>query len=159
MRIQWDAVTKTLTVYVDGILRVSAVKDLVTDVFNGNPLVYWGFTAGTGALVNLQKFCTALNPAFHFAPNQKRCVNEPITFYDSTISFTTIAKIYWNFGDGSPIDSVNLNPVHIYAAAGDYTVIQKVIGADGCEAKRKNADSGNRPLRSFFICFLEVESF
>ncbi|HMC99253.1 MAG TPA: PKD domain-containing protein, partial [Ferruginibacter sp.] len=134
LRIVWDATAKSLTVYVDGSMRVSATKDLVTDVFAGNPMVYWGFTGGTGALYNLQKFCTALNPTFHFAATQKRCVNEPITFYDSTISFTTIAKIYWDFGDGSPIDSIHLNPVHVYATGGDYTVKQTVVGADGCQA-------------------------
>ena len=139
LRIKWDVATKTMSVYIDGVLRVSAIKDLVTDVFSGNSLVYWGFTGGTGSLVNLQSFCTALNPMFHFTPDQKRCINQPITFYDSTISFTTIAKFYWDFGDGSPIDSVNLNPVHIYTAPGDYIVKQRVVGADGCTATNTQA--------------------
>jgi gliding motility-associated-like protein len=134
MRIQWDAAAKTLSTYMDGVLRVTAVKDLVNDVFGGNPLVFWGFTGGTGALVNAQKFCTALNPGFHLAPDQKTCVGEPITFFDSTVSFTNIAKFYWDFGDGSPLDSVHTNPVHIYTTGGEYTIILKVIGADGCEA-------------------------
>jgi gliding motility-associated-like protein len=150
LRIQWDAATKTLSTYIDGILRVSAVKDLVTDVFSGNPLVYWGFTGGTGSLVNLQSFCTALTPHFYFSFNQKRCVNEPITFLDSTISFTTIAKFYWDFGDGSPIDSVDLNPTHVYTIAGDYTVIQTVVGADGCPATNtQTVRVGSKPVANF----------
>ena len=36
LRIVWDATTKTITAYVDGVLRVSAVKDIVTDVMLGN---------------------------------------------------------------------------------------------------------------------------
>ncbi len=163
LRIQWDVVTKTMSVYIDGTLRVSAIKDLVTDVFSGNPLVYWGFTGGTGALVNLQSFCTALNPMFHFVLNQKRCVNEPITFYDSTISFTTIAKFYWDFGDGSPIDSVNLNPVHTYTMAGNYTVIQRVIGADGCQATNTQMVTiGSKPIADFIHlddCVLNTISY
>jgi hypothetical protein len=40
MRIQWDAATKTLSAYIDGSLRVSTVKDFVTDIFAGNPMVF-----------------------------------------------------------------------------------------------------------------------
>ena len=134
LRIEWNAATKTLSAYIDGVLKVTATKDFVTDIFGGDPLVYWGFTGSTGGENNLQKFKTALNPSFSFSPAQKRCINEPVTFNTTTISFTTIAKFYWDFGDGSPIDSVNLNPVHVFVPAGDYTVKQRVIGADGCEA-------------------------
>lgn len=150
LRIVWDAITKTLTTYVDGSLRLTAVKDFVTDVFLGNPMVYWGFTGSTGAEFNYQGFKTALNPSFYFSPNQKRCVNEPITFYDSTITFTPLAKFWWDFGDGSPIDSVNLNPVHIYTTAGDFTVIQRVRGADGCEAiNTQVVRIGSKPIAYF----------
>ena len=150
LRVTWDAAAKTLTAYVDGVLRVSAVKDIVTDVLSGNPQVYWGFTGSTGGEFNLQQFKTALNPYFHFAPNQKRCVGESITFFDSTISFTNIAKFYWDFGDGSAIDSVNLNPVHTYTTAGDYTVIQRVIGANGCEATNTQiVRIGSKPVARF----------
>jgi gliding motility-associated-like protein len=134
LRIVWEAATYKLTVYIDGIERATATKNFIADVFNANPLVFWGFTGSTGGSNNIQKFRTALNPAFNFLPTQKRCVNEPIQFRDSTISFTNIVKFYWDFGDGSPIDSVNLNPSHTYFVGGDYTVVQRVIGADGCEA-------------------------
>ncbi|TSA42684.1 MAG: PKD domain-containing protein [Chitinophagaceae bacterium] len=150
LHIIWDVPTKTLTVLVDGVLRVSAVKDFVTDIFSGNPMVYWGFTGSTGGAKNWQRFRTALNPSFHFGPAQKRCVNEPISFFDSTISFTSLAKFYWNFGDGSPVDSINLNPVHTYTVAGDYTVIQRVIGADGCEATNtQTVRIGSKPIARF----------
>ncbi len=150
LHIIWDVPTKTLTVLVDGVLRVSAVKDFVTDVFSGNPMVYWGFTGSTGGAKNWQRFRTALNPSFHFGPTQKRCINEPISFFDSTISFTSLAKFYWDFGDGSPIDSIHLNPVHTYTVAGDYTVIQRVIGADGCEATNtQTVRIGSKPIALF----------
>lgn len=152
LRIQWDAVTKTFSAYIDGSLRVSAVNDFVTNVFAGNPLVFWGFTGSTGGANNHQRFRTALNPSFTFSPTQKRCINEPITFISTTVSFTTIAKFYWDFGDGSPLDSVNLNPVHGYIAAGSYTVKQRVIGADGCEATNTQIVLiGSKPLAGFTI--------
>ncbi|MGC4101595.1 lectin-like domain-containing protein [Ferruginibacter sp.] len=150
MRVQWDAATTTLSIYIDGSLRVSAVRDLVNTVFAGNPMVYWGFTGSTGGEFNLQRFKTALSPAFNFSTTQKKCVNEPITFLDATVAFSTIAKFYWDFGDGSPIDSVNLNPVHTYTTAGLYTVIQRVIGADGCEATNTQTITiGSKPIASF----------
>lgn len=150
LRIVWDAITKTFTTYVDGSLRLTTVRDFVATVFGGNPMVYWGFTGSTGGLFNLQRFKTALNPSFHFNPTQKRCINEPITFIDSTITFTPLAKFWWDFGDGSPIDSVNLNPVHTYTTAGDFTVIQRVRGADGCEATNTQVVRiGSKPIANF----------
>ncbi|MEI7735903.1 MAG: PKD domain-containing protein [Ferruginibacter sp.] len=152
LRIVWDATTKTFSAYMDGSLRVTVVKDFVTDVFGGDPLVYWGFTGSTGGANNHQRFRTALNPSFHFSATQKRCANEPIQFFDSTVSFTAIAKFYWDFGDGSPIDSVNLNPIHIYPVANDYTVKQRVIGADGCETTNtQTIRIGSFPIANFSV--------
>lgn len=163
LRIVWDAAAKTLTTYVDGSLRLTATKDIVADVFSGNPMVFWGFTGATGGLNNLQKFKTALNPAFRFSATQKRCINEPITFLDSTVSFTPIMKFYWNFGDGPHIDSVNLNPIHTYTSAGDFTVTQRVIGADGCEATNTVVVRiGSKPVADFIHndnCVLNTISF
>ncbi len=150
LHIIWDAVAKTLTAFVDGSLRLTTTRDFVASTFGGNPMVYWGFTGSTGGLFNLQRFKTALNPSFHFSPTQKRCVNEPIAFIDSTITFTPLAKFWWNFGDGSPLDSVNLNPTHIYSLAGSYTVTQRVRGADGCEAiNTQLVTIGSKPIAGF----------
>lgn len=151
LRIQWDALTNKLTTYIDGILRVSVVKDFVSDVFAGNPNVFWGFTGSTGGAKNLQQFCTSLTPIFKLLPTQKRCINEPIAFFDSTISFAPVLKNYWDFNDGSPIDSINKNPVHTFIAAGDYTVKQTVIGADGCiEINSQPLRIGSMPVAAIF---------
>lgn len=150
LRVKWDAFTKELVAFVDGSQRVSVVKDFVTDIFGGNPNVFWGFTAGTGGSRNLQQFCTALSPKFNLLPDQKRCINEPVTFYDTTISFTTVLKRYWDFGDGSDIDSVNTDPVHTYAAAGNYTITQTVTGADGCsEINTQTLRISGKPVVDF----------
>jgi hypothetical protein len=127
LRVKWDAASKAYEAYFDGVLRVAIVKDFVADIFGGNPLVFWGFTGATGGLNNLQQFCTTLKPGIRSLASQNRCINEPITFFDSTQSFAPIIKRYWDFGDGSPIDSVNLNPVHVYTTAGDFTVTLTVI--------------------------------
>jgi gliding motility-associated-like protein len=150
LKVIWNATTKTLEAYFDGVLRVSVVNDIVNTTFGGNPLVFWGFTGSTGGLRNLQRFKTALSPGIKSLATQNRCINEPITFYDSTISFAPVIKRYWDFGDFSPIDSVNINPVHTYAAAGDYTVTLRVIGADGCEeTQTQPVRIGSKPVAAF----------
>jgi hypothetical protein len=53
--ISWDATTQTLQVYVNGNLRVSYTGNIVAGIFGGNPNVYWGFTAATGAAKNDQR--------------------------------------------------------------------------------------------------------
>jgi gliding motility-associated-like protein len=150
LRVKWDPLSKTIEAYFDGVLRVTAVKDLVADIFGGNPMVYWGFTGSTGFFHNEQQFCTALRPAIKSLTLQKRCVNEPIVLYDSTVSFAPIIKRYWDFGDGSPIDSVSLNPTHSYATPGNYTVTLTVIGTDGCSAVQTTPLTiGSKPVASF----------
>jgi gliding motility-associated-like protein len=150
LRIKWDAVSTTMTVFFDGQQRVSAVRDLVNTVFAGNGLVYWGFTGATGGLSNLQRFCSPLTPGFNFAPTQRKCVGEAITFFDSTTTFSNLVKWYWDFGDGSNIDSVNANPSHVYTASGNYIVRYRVIALDGCEETfTKPVYIGAKPVASF----------
>ena len=150
LRVTWNATSKTYAAYFDGQLRISTVNDIVKNIFGGDPMVFWGFTGSTGGASNLQQFCTALNPAFNFTTNQKRCIGDSITFYDSTISFAPLSKRYWDFGDGSPIDSIHINPVHTYIVAGDYTVLQTVIGIDGCsEINKKTLRIGSIPVAAF----------
>ena len=152
LRITWDAPSTTYTAYFDGILRITTVNDLVTTTFKGDPMVFWGFTGSTGGSSNLQQFCTALTPAYKQLSNQKRCIGEPITFYDSTISFAPLFKRYWDFGDNSPVDSVNINPTHRFAIAGDYTVKQTVIGKDGClEINSQVVRIGSKPVAAFSL--------
>ncbi len=152
LRVVWDAVNKTLTTFFDGIQRVAVTNDFVNTTFGGNPMVFWGFTGATGGEWNEQRFCTALSPAWTFSPTQKRCVGEPIQFLNNTISFTTITKMYWTFGDGPHIDSVNTDPIHTYTSAGTYIVRQRVIGADGCEqTNEQNVIVGSKPIAAFTV--------
>jgi gliding motility-associated-like protein len=163
LKITWNATTKTLEAYFDGVLRLSVVNDIVNTTFSGNPFVFWGFTGSTGGLRNLQRFKTTLSPGIKTLATQNRCINEAITFYDSTVSFAPVVKRYWNFGDGSPIDSVNINPVHTYTAAGDYTVTLRVIGADGCEeTQTQPVRIGSKPVAAFTYndsCVLNIIQF
>ncbi|HEY0041887.1 MAG TPA: PKD domain-containing protein, partial [Flavisolibacter sp.] len=133
LRITWDAGTKWLRTYFDGVLRLEKQVDLVATIFNNDPNVYWGFTGATGGMVNLQQFCTALDPIFTTnLPNNILCEGEPITFNNTSESFAPITNYNWSFGDGSTSTAPN-PPPHLYAAPGVYQVSLKIKGLDGCE--------------------------
>ena len=55
--VRWIASTKTLEVYVECELRIRYSGDIVRNIFNNDPLVYFGFTASTGQSFNLQQLC------------------------------------------------------------------------------------------------------
>ena len=54
--------------------------------------------------------------------------------YNATFTNTSIAgqQFYWNFGDGSPIDSVDYSPTHLYPNTGTYTVTLKAVDSTTC---------------------------
>lgn len=152
LKLSWNAGSHQFDVYFDNALRLTRVADLVNDIFGGHPLVFWGFTGSTGGSVNVQKFCTSLDPVFTFLPDQKRCIGESITFRDASVSFGPILKRVWDFGDGSPLDSINLNPVHSYAVAKDYQVSLTITGADGCvEVNSQTLRIGSKPVAKITV--------
>ncbi len=137
---------KKIDISFDGAPRLSIIKDFVINIFNGNPIVYWGITGGTRGFRSVQKFCLTLSSCFKLPPNQRRCIGDAIQFLDSSRLGSTI-KRYWDFGDGSNIDSTSINPVHTYSAGGDYQVTLKVNGFDDClEPYTQTLRIGNRPI-------------
>ncbi|NTS43374.1 PKD domain-containing protein [Flavisolibacter sp. BT320] len=132
LRITWDAASKTLSTYFDNELRLQKTVDLVATVFNNDPAVYWGFTGATGGSVNLQQFCTALDPVITTSTNVNAvCEGAPLQFLDASQSFAPITNYTWTFGDGTT--SSEKEPQHIYASSGSYPVTLRIKGQDGCE--------------------------
>lgn len=64
----------------------------------------------------------------HNAP----CLGEPLELHDLTTSDVPLIGRVWDFGDGSPTETV-ADPVHDYAAVGDYDITLIVTAANGCE--------------------------
>lgn len=149
-RVIWNAATKTLSAQIDGVDRVQAIIDLVPQVFSNDPLVFWGFTAGTGGSFNRQRFCTSLNPGFALAQNQLTCFPTPIQFSDNSASFGTIVKWFWDFGDGTT-DVVQTPPPHVYPAPGIYEVKLNILGNNGCvsDTFKQKITVGSRPVAGF----------
>jgi gliding motility-associated-like protein len=131
LRIIWDATAMLLSAEVDGVLRVQTNTNLVKDVFNGDPNVYWGFSASTGGQNNIQKFCTSLNPAFSVPADEKTCAPALVSFTDSSTSFGSIIHWWWDFGDGSSFTGQN-PPPHAYPTSGNYTIRLNIEGNNGC---------------------------
>jgi gliding motility-associated-like protein len=150
LEVNWNATTLTLTAYMDGALRLSMTKDIVNDIFQGNGLVYWGFTASTGGSDNLQEFCTSLNAGHSSPSGQRYCVNVPVVFADSSTSFGSIVEWFWNFGDGTTSNAEN-PPPHTYPAAGVYTVTENVLANNGClsDTAKTILTIGTYPVMAF----------
>lgn len=130
LRIKWNASTKILEGFVDGLLRVSAEVDIINGYFFGVPQCFWGFTGSTGAFSNTQKFREALEPRFHAVLGD--CdYTKPVSFFDSTFSYSPIISYKWSFGDGTAISS-DKNPKHTYSAPGIYDVKLVVVNSKGC---------------------------
>jgi gliding motility-associated-like protein len=54
--------------------------------------------------------------------------------YSAVFTNTSIAgqTFYWNFGDGSPIDSVDFSPTHLYQNIGTYTITMVAVDSTTC---------------------------
>jgi gliding motility-associated-like protein len=152
-RIIWDPVPKLLKTYFDGYFIQQANIDLITTVFNNDPLVYWGFSAATGGSNNLQQFCTALNPNFNATTvGNSICDGNALTFTNTSQSFAPISNFFWDFGDGTTSTSAN-PPPHTYPAPGSYEIKLAITGLDGClsDTLRKSFIIGDYPVAGFTV--------
>jgi gliding motility-associated-like protein len=84
IQISWDPGTQIFSCWFDCELRVEANIDVVNDVFDGDPTVYWGFTGATGGQVAEMVLC--LDPFILGLPESyTACPGDEvqITFSDS----------------------------------------------------------------------------
>ncbi len=82
-RIIWDANTKISLLKL--IIKTGANNYRPCEywVFNGNPMVFWGFTGSTGGSRNRQRFCTSLNPGIASLEGMNTCY--PMLFHLLTV--------------------------------------------------------------------------
>ena len=76
-------------------------------------------------------------PQAKFGVSAPDCQGRQVTFSDSsTVGAGTIAKWYWDFGDGSPVvvATTNADQVHVYANQNTYTVKLRVETPGGCSS-------------------------
>jgi gliding motility-associated-like protein len=73
MEVGWDAEMQTLSVYLDCELRLTYTGDIVNDIFDGDPLVFWGFTSATGGSNNIQEVCFSYTTFLNELVDQTIC--------------------------------------------------------------------------------------
>ncbi|MES2679684.1 MAG: PKD domain-containing protein [Bacteroidota bacterium] len=71
--------------------------------------------------------------------------------YHYAVQFRSIynytgSAYFWDFGDGRK--SSQADPVHIYSAAGNYSVNLKIIGTNACQQYIKNLEKISYPLKN-----------
>lgn len=57
VRIEWNATSKTLSVFFDCLLRLTLNQDVKNTIFAGDDSVFFGFVGSTGGLTNLHQVC------------------------------------------------------------------------------------------------------
>jgi gliding motility-associated-like protein len=160
-RVSWDPSTFLMSVYFDGSLRTQYTGDIVSTIFSGNSMVYWGFVGSTGGANNLQQVCTVLASNFGMnIINNETCEGNAVQFTDSSICFSNIQTSYWNFGDGSTSPFLNPAP-HYYFTPGTYVIKHTIAGIDGCvsDTAYKTITIGAKPVADFTVtdvCFKNI---
>ncbi len=132
-----------------GALQLGPDNKIYVALFNKNFLSSIENPEQIGAACNFQLNSVSLNdrvsqfglPAFEqslfFNPAielSNSCLGSISNFIINTNQ--TISSIFWNFGDGNT--STNLNPSHVYASSGNYTVSATVVSPFGTVVKTRN---------------------
>ena len=124
VKIVWDAQSTTLSAYWECELRVSYTGDIVNDIFNGDPEVYWGFTSATGWAVNDHEICFSYTTILDKLEDRQVCIGE-----STELSVPDFFLDYnWFPADGlsaTDMPSVNASP--------ETTTIYTVTFKDECD--------------------------
>ena len=143
IRITWNPATQLMCVYVDGSLRLSTTYDFINNVFGGNPNVWWGFTASTGALANQQYFCPITIPL----PVEITWFNLECNNYQVFVSWETASEINNDFFTvEKSIDGINYEKACTIKGSGNnnvrkqYTYTDKIISKNYSYYRLKQTD-------------------
>ena len=85
---------------------------------------YCNYPLDTTKLVNVAQNVKAL-----FTTPAQGCAPDSAIFTNTSTGGETY---YWNFGDGSPIDSVDISPIHFYPNPGTYTITLIAVDSNTC---------------------------
>ena len=86
VRITWMPSSQELCVYFDEELRLQYKADLMEEIFEGNPSVYFGFTGSTSSRPNMQMVCMqSLIMEVDGAFEEKRLFEEAVGIYPNPL--------------------------------------------------------------------------
>ena len=116
MRAIWNTETKRFQLFVDCNLRIDYTGDIVNEIFNGDPMVFWGFTASTGGANNEHRVRNVRSTLLKI-DDQTICRGEGIQLDIPATS----SSFSWNPTTG--IDDVNsLTPTFTPAQTTEYVI-------------------------------------
>jgi len=129
VKIEWEAATQTLSVYFDCDFRLEYTGDVITDIFSGDPNVFFGFTGSTGGFNNLQQLCfkyIQLPVPVNLLTDRQICNGDTVTDidanYDGATSYT------WTPATGVS-DPTIFNPTFSPTVTTTYTLDIEACGA------------------------------
>jgi gliding motility-associated-like protein len=99
----------------------------------GAPTPAWAWKNNVNApgwdmfVVKIDFQTAGVNAIASAAPNDSICENTAVTFTNTSNGF----QYYWNFDDGSPIDT-NAAPTHVFGPAGTYNVMLIAVDSNSC---------------------------
>ncbi len=149
LKIVWDVQKKLLSYYFDSgrgstsSNSSQSFNDIKNEIFNGNNLVFWGFTASTGGSSNEQKVKITSAPKDEINPIAIKEISAP-GMKDGEIAVEMMggnAPFSYSFDKGVTFSS---NPVKGGLAAGTYTVVAK--DSKGCTSKFEVEIPENTPI-------------
>ena len=125
LRITWEASTKKLTAFWDCDSIIQSSVDLVKDIFNGDPNVYWGFTSSTGGANNIQSICLKYTSLLDKAVDTVVCRGGQIQ-----LKANGGVKYVWTPATGLNNATIS-NPI----AKPDKTTLYTILVTDSCGRK------------------------
>lgn len=93
-RITWDPTTETITVDIDCQQRISWSGDVLQNIFNNDPNVYWGFSSATGNRFTYHQVCIDATNLFEI-PDTAMCQGETIAI-DLPLTGTNYSLGSWS---------------------------------------------------------------
>jgi|GEM_PF-4868317 len=134
VRIRWEPQNTRLRAYIDQnfIPQIQYVGDIVTNIFSGDPLVYWGWTAGCGGVPGIFDVCWDQTVAMGSVPTTI-CGSEPIDLTQtSSTGLGNITSVIWDMGDGNQVSGAT--STYSYSQPGPFTVSVSAFDVSGCAA-------------------------
>lgn len=122
-KVTWDPLLLNLEFYFDCELRGSYAGDIVAEIFNGNPLVFWGMAGVTGGLSNIQKMRL-------FSPSIFENIEDVPLCEGGTIPLLAEGGFEYNWTPSAGLNATNIpNPL----ASPDTTTTYVVEISYGCD--------------------------
>ena len=168
LRITWNPTSTIMQVFYNNILVLNYTGDIVNNVYNGNSMVYWGFTASTGGASNFHQFCIDV-PDLLIDTSNLTVESEKCTQQNGSISGLNIiggiAPFSWTWNNISSLnlDTFNLQSGTYYLEITDilgctdnYSIVIEdyigpIIDSSNIIIKNEDCGKGNGAISNFNI--------